>query len=496
MIVDKKLFNPDMERSIISLIIFENDLYDNVAEILNSSDFFVSSYSNIFSIMGELREKGRPLDESFILPQLLKIDKNAETTIIEVLSSIPVSNYEPYLETIRNFSQLRKLSNLSLEIQKIIEYRDDSQQAIAEVSEKLNYIEETSKTASNSRHMEEITSEILSDMEKARSGESIPFFRTGYVNFDSYIGGFVEEGLTVIAARPSMGKSAFMSSPIMDTIASGDATVLYSMEVIDKKALSRLISFRSQEPLSSLKMGTVSNRESFTESMNFYTSSNDNFSIVDKSGMSRKDLEIDIIKRVKANPNLKSIFIDHLLQMRLDEKKHAPTELGDITKMLKRVSQNYKLTIILLSQLNRSVESRDNKRPMMSDLQGSGSIEQDADMIIFLYRPEYYKEKEHDSEKDGQYIRPEVEHAEVLIGKNRDGPTGSVELGFKAKTASFINDYIPSEVVEYIDDTIDAEYTEEPTRTETNVDSKAYTKENTDIINNTEEGGSVQMPLI
>ncbi len=161
--------------------------------------------------------------------------------------------------------------------------------------------------------------------------------------------------------------------------------------------------------------------------------------------------------------------------------------------MLKRISQNYQITVVLLSQLNRSVESRDNKRPMMADLQGSGSIEQDADMIVFLYRSEYYKEKEWDQEKDGPYQRKDVEQAEVIIGKNRDGPTGSVELGFRAKTASFLKDYIPATITEYIDD--DADFNS--SNFGENSNQKGSVKEHDDIIDVQEGGISlIDMPPI
>jgi replicative DNA helicase len=356
--------------------------------------------------------------------------------------------------------------------------------------EEVEAVSNISTDSHKARKMSEIASELRDDMDKAFRGVEEPFHETSYIQFDSEIGGLVENGLTVIAGRPSMGKSSFTSGPIEHSLMKDEHVVLYSMEVADKNALSRLVSFRSQEPLSNIKKGSLSDFEKFNEAMKFFESQDDALTIVDRSGMDRRELELDIIKRIKRDPKMRLIVVDHLLQIHIDPSRHAPTELGGITKMLKRIAQNYRITVLLLSQLNRSVESRDNKRPMMADLQGSGSIEQNADMIIFLYRSEYYKEKEWDQEKNGPYERKQVEQAEVIVGKNRDGPTGSVEIPFRAKTASFLRDYIPASVTEYIDD--DYDYSNEEKH-----EQKASVKEKDDTIEaEIEDNDNLDMPLI
>ncbi len=482
-----ELYLPNVERALISSVIFEPEVFDEIARVLSPDDFFLPECRYIFQIAGDLQQEGRPIDDAFILPRLNKLINNAEVALVEIMGSTAISSVSGYVEQIKELSQKRKIYNISIEIRKQIEGDADSIVLINTIAEAVDSVQNNSKTANDARSMKEIVNEIEDDMEKARLNEKSPFVLTGYKSFDSYIGGFVENGLTVIAARPSMGKSSFTSGPIISSIVRGEGSVLYSMEVIDKSALSRLLSFKSQEPLSSMKMGTVENFKEFLAAKEFFINSNNLFSIVDRSGMTIRELEMDIIRRIKKDDNLKVIFIDHLLQMAIDTNKHSPTELGNITKMLKRLAQNYKKSIILLSQLNRGVESRDNKRPMLADLQGSGSIEQDADMIVFLYRPEYYKEKEWDSEKDGKYQRSEIENAEVIVGKNRDGPTGSVEVGFKSTTVSFLNDTGLISSVEYVDDDID--YGE-------NVHTEASVKEKDDTIPHEGEYTQSEMPLI
>jgi len=394
---------------------------------------------------------------------------------------------------LKELHQKRIMYSLSIDIQKNIHEECDIQKIFTKAIEMLDNAQNTTSSLNKDRTIDEIVDEIRIDMDKAANGEQVPFFETGYQEFDSSIGGFVENGLTVVAGRPSMGKSSFTSGPIVKTLENNKSVILYSMEVADKNALLRLISFKSQEPLSNMKKGMVKNYKDMSKAMEFFIGYNNRFTIVDRSGMTRRELEIDIVKKIKKDQDLKLIVVDHLLQVQLDPSKHAPTELGEITKMLKRISQNYKITIILLSQLNRGVESRDNKRPMMADLQGSGSIEQDADMIVFLYRSEYYKEKEWDQEKNGPYQKKDVEQAEVIIGKNRDGPTGSVELGFRPVTASFLTNYIPVTMTEYIDD--DAEFNN--TNFSENNDQKGSVKENNDIIEAVIENiGQMSMPII
>ena len=489
-----ELHNVTVEAAILSSVIFDNDSLDEIGDVLHERDFFMPIHRKMYSVMLSLREHDKPIDEVFLVEELNKTEKYVEQAMIEVLSSNPISNLKSYIEMLKGLTQKRILYDLSINIRKGLSDNPDTQKVLIEALDSLEEAQDASLIARKDRKMSDITQEIRDDMAKAQSGEKLPYYASGYAAFDSAIGGLVENGLTVVAGRPSMGKSSFTSGPIVDTIQRGDSAVLYSMEVADKNALVRLVSFKSQEPLSSIKKGLVTGYTEFNGAMEFFENADNTFSIVDRSGMTRRELELDIIKKLKKDPKLRLIIVDHLLQIQLDSSRHAPTELGEITKMLKRISQNYKVTVVLLSQLNRSVESRDNKRPMMADLQGSGSIEQDADMIVFLYRSEYYREKEWDQEKDGPYERKSVEQAEVIIGKNRDGPTGSVELGFRANTASFLTEYVPVSVTEYIADDDDEFNASEYAK---NTDHKGSVKENNDIIEaDIQESTQVSMPLL
>ncbi len=445
------LYNLAFERSILSSFLFDPASFETDRSKLKVDDFYLPSHQHVFEAMNILLDKDIPIDEEFLRNELLKKKQFDEQVMLEIMSANPISSLDAYIGQVVEVASKRRLLELTTLIKRLtIEEEVDFSVIVENISEKLDEITDKGNTESNERSVPEIIVELKDDMEKARLGEKEPFLQTGYSEFDTKIGGFVLNGLTIIAARPSMGKSSFTTKPILQAIKRGEHVVLYSLEVVDKNALNKIISYESQEGLSNLKRGEIVNIREFDRTIKFLEDNEHLLTIIDWTGMTRKALESDIKKRLKKDDNISTLVIDHLLQIALDDSRSEPSELGKITKMLKRIAQNYRKSVVLITQLNRKVEDRDNKRPMLADLQGSGSIEQDGDLIIFLYRPEYYKEKAWDSEKEGaEYQRMEIEEAEVLVGKNRDGPTGNVKLGFKAITASFLNQVSEPTVVEY-----------------------------------------------
>jgi len=446
-----KTASVSLENAILSSFMFGGVESLEFVARLSEDDFSTRVNQSVFASIRALAEADKPIDDIMIAAQLKKQGiQNPEDALIDIMAATPISLGDDYIVALQQYTKKRHL----LDIKNNIERQLDSETAPEDIFLSITHAIESStqSTAVDShREIPDIIEDILEDMEAARTNSKMPFLETGYNNFDSSIGGFIENGLTVIAGRPSMGKSSFTSGPIIKNIEEGRSVVLYSMEVVDKNALKRLISYRAQEPLSNINKGTVSNYKAFSEALEFFKKHKDRIAIVDRSGMTKMQIEVDIKQKLRTMDNLSLVIVDHLLQVALAGRRNTAEELGEVTKMLKRIAQNNKISTVLLSQLNREVEKRENKRPTMSDLQGSGSIEQDADLIVFLYRPEYYKEKEWDVEKNGKYERPDIENAEAIVGKNRDGPTCVVGMKFKATTASFLNDTEPEYVVEYVD---------------------------------------------
>ena len=201
-----------------------------------------------------------------------------------------------------------------------------------------------------------------------------------------------------------------------------------------KKILSRLIAAKSGEGLGDLKKGLVKNLEKFNEAIEFFE--NTDLIIEDKAYPTAFELQNRIKATLRKNPNIKNIFVDHTGKILLAGKTREDIEIGHISAMLKKIARDYNIRVFLLQQLNRSLESRENKRPMLSDLKNSGNIEEDADIVLGLYRDSYYKK---DKEKASMFSQTPIEDAEVIVLKNRDGRVGRAKVSFEGKCARFIN---------------------------------------------------------
>ena len=276
-------YNTNIEYAILSSIVFDNDSIDAIEEKLNPGDFYLPANKHAYEAMLSLREDGKPIDEVFLLERLSKTEKYAEAALIEILSANPISNVTAYIEMLKELTQKRMLMNIHISIRKALDDEVDPQKVLIDTLDMIEDTQNISSIAQKDRKMSEITQEIRDDMAKAQSGEKMPYYASGYPAFDSVIGGLVENGLTVVAGRPSMGKSSFTSGPIVNTLESGDAAVLYSMEVADKNALTRLVSFKSQEPLSYIKQGLVNGLNEFNSAMSFFEENDDNFKIVERN---------------------------------------------------------------------------------------------------------------------------------------------------------------------------------------------------------------------
>jgi replicative DNA helicase len=198
-----------------------------------------------------------------------------------------------------------------------------------------------------------------------------------------------------------------------------------------------------------LKYGKFSDLNKYRKAVEFYKSKEEYLHIDSTTGLTIEQVSANIENVVYKTKNLRIVLLDHLLQVNFMDRFDG---LGDLTKELKRLAIKHDITIVALSQLNRGVEKRDNKKPLMSDLSGSGSIEQDADTIVMLYRPEYYLEGEWNEEKNGPYVKKEIEDIELIVRKNRDGKTGVVNLKFESRFAD-VRDVVVEVVYEYEENT-------------------------------------------
>ena len=419
-----------IERLILSSIIFDYEQIFEISLILKKEDFYLKAHQDIYEVMLNLQEEGLPIDEEFIKNRVPKDNFN-ENILIDIISSRPITEPQAYALELKEASKLRKLDQLSKNIIFNISSEKNSQDIISNIQINIENIE--NETLQKAPSIKDTIKEIKADMKKAsENGAKILGQSSGLDALDSIIGAFEDGDLIIIAARPSMGKTSIISAIATQALKEKNGVLIESLEMPRKKIVSRLIASMSGESLTDLKKGLVREINKFDEAVDFFE--NSDLIIHDKAYPTVLELQNRIKATLRRNPNIKNIFVDHTGKIELLGKTREDIEIGHISSMLKKIARDYNIRVFLLQQLNRSLESRENKRPMLSDLKNSGNIEEDADIVLGLYRDSYYKK-----DKPSMYDKDSIEDAEILVLKNRDGRVGVAKVSFEGKCARFIN---------------------------------------------------------
>lgn len=423
-----------IEKTVLSSILFNPDEIYYVSVILEIEDFYLKAHQEIYKIMLELHKEDMPIDEDFIRRRITSKDFN-DDSLIAILSATPITNVEAYCFEIKEDSKIRKIQEITQKIPRYINDNVKSDDILFNIQKNIEEIE--NKNTDKSISTEELINQMIKDMTiAAEKGFEILGQITGLNALDSIIGAFEDGDLIVIAARPSMGKTSIISTLTIQSILDKRGVLIESLEMPAKKIMMRLISSKSEENLSDLKKGLVKNKEAFNDSVKFFTSAN--LIIHDKSYPTLTELQNRIKTVLRNNPSIKNVFVDHTGKIQLLGKTREDIEIGQISSMLKKIARDYNIRIFLLQQLNRSLESRENKRPLLSDLKNSGNIEEDADIVLGLYRDSYYK-KEKKKEVFYDINKNFVEDAEIIVLKNRDGKIGTAHVSFQGKCTKFLN---------------------------------------------------------
>ncbi len=431
----------EAEQSVLGGLMLDNEKWENIYEIINLDDFFNKSHQIIFQEMQELSETYKPID-LITLSESLK--KNKKLNIIggfeylaELSQNVPsVSNIKYYAEIIKEKSILREIINISNEIimygfhpegKNSKDILDLAESKIFKISEK-RLIKDNKPI--NIKNIIKITKNKIKKLYKNPKKE-ITGIDTGYIDLNKKTFGFQQSDLIIIAARPSMGKTTFAMN-ICENIAMSQSKpiLIFSLEMSSEQILIRLISSLSRVNQNKIKTGKLNNKDWIRISSTIkLLEKKKNIFIDDSCNLTPTDIRSRTRKIYKENNGLSIVMIDYLQLMRSSTYLENRTlEIADISRSLKLLAKELKIPIIALSQLNRSSEQRSDKRPVNSDLRESGSIEQDADLIIFIYRDEVYYEN-----TDMKGV------AEIIIGKQRNGPTGTIHLMFNGKISRFDN---------------------------------------------------------
>ena len=427
-------YSINIEKAILSAVIFSPDEIYVVSQILEVDDFYLKAHQDIYKIMLDLHANGMPIDEDLIRKRGEGKDFN-DQILIEILATNPITNVEAYCIEIKEDSRIRKIQDLTKKIPRYILENEKSNDVLHILQKDIEQIENSSLGAATTT--KDLISQVMKDMQIAANNDSkILGQASGLVALDNIIGAFEDGDLVIIAARPSMGKTSIISTLTIKSLLDKNGVLIESLEMPAKKIMMRLISSKSGEGLSDLKKGLVKNKEAFLDAVDFFEKSE--LFIHDKSYPTLTELQSRIKATLRKNPNIKNIFVDHTGKIQLLGKTREDIEIGQISAMLKKIARDYKIRVFLLQQLNRSVESRDNKRPILSDLKNSGNIEEDADIVLGLYRESYYKK---DKSKEALYDINQVyeEDVEIIVLKNRDGKVGTAKVSFEGKTTRFVD---------------------------------------------------------
>ncbi|MDO9095113.1 MAG: replicative DNA helicase [Rubrivivax sp.] len=443
----------EAEQSVLGGLLLDNLAWDRAAELLTDSDFYRYEHRLIFGAIAGLVQHSRPADVITVFEQLQSLGKADESGGLAYLNALAQSvpsaaNMRRYAEIVRERAVLRKLIAASDEIATAAFNREGRQvsQILDEAEGKILKIgEEGSRQKQGFQGMDKLVVALLDRVnELAENGaEDVTGVRTGYYDLDSMTAGLQKGDLIVLAARPSMGKTAFALNIAEHVCVKEELpVVVFSMEMGASQLALRMVGSLGRINQQHLRTGKLADDEWGRLAEAVEKLGQVNMFIDETAGLTAAELRARARRMARQfGGTLGLIVVDYLQLMSGSggSDENRATELGEISRGLKALAKELQCPVIALSQLNRSVESRPDKRPMMSDLRESGAIEQDADIIMFIYRDDYYT-KEASKE-------PGV--AEIVIAKQRNGPVGTVKLVFLNKLTKFDNMAPGSSSAEY-----------------------------------------------
>ena len=426
----------EAEKSVIGSMLMDKEAIRVAADALTRDDFYAGQYGILFEAMVELDKEGKPADIVQVQDKLKKMGAPEEIAGVdflrEILAYLPTSaNIKHYTKLVKDNSILRKL------IKTVQNIENDCYEGRKEIDNLLYEAEKNVCAVTQSGGSEEFTpiSEVVMDaldkMEAAaNAGGQITGIATGFKHLDYKTAGLQNSDFILVAARPSMGKTAFVLN-IAQYVAvkNRTTTAIFSLEMSKVQLVNRFLSMESGVSAQNLRTGNLTEGEweNLVEGASII--GNSGLVIDDTPGISISDLRSKCRKIKLEHDDLGLIIIDYIQLMTSSTKSESrQQEVSEISRSLKALARELNVPVIALSQLSRAVEQRPDHRPMLSDLRESGAIEQDADVVMFLYRDEYYKK---DTDKPGV--------AEVIIAKQRNGPVGTVELAWIGDKQRFAN---------------------------------------------------------
>ncbi|MCG8668062.1 MAG: replicative DNA helicase [Pseudomonadales bacterium] len=425
----------EAEQAVLGGLMLDNNGFDDVSEIVSDVDFYRRDHRLIYSAMFQLAEQAKPFDVitlSEVLDNSGALDQaGGMAYLAELAKNTPsASNIKAYAEIVRDRSVLRQMIQVSNEV---AENAFDPQgrstnELLDEAERKVFAIAEQGQKKGGPQGIKNILKSTVDKIDELFSNdEAMTGLTTGFTDLDEMTSGLQPSDLVIVAARPSMGKTTFSMNLVENAIIrTGKSALVFSMEMPSESIVMRMLSSLGRIDQTRIRSGKLEEEDwpRFNSAISMLAEQK--LFIDDQGGLSPVEVRARARRVARDVGEIGIILVDYLQLMQVPGAASRVEEISEISRSLKGLAKEMNCPVVALSQLNRSLEQRPNKRPVMSDLRESGAIEQDADVIMFIYRDEVYNE---DTEDKGV--------AEIIIGKQRNGPIGSLRLAFLGKYTRF-----------------------------------------------------------
>ena len=441
--------NIEAEQAVLGAIFLNTDALADAMEYVEANDFYRRAHQILFQAMVDLNNDGEAIDvltvQNYLTTNNQLDDVGGVAYIAELATSVPTAaNAGYYAKIVEEKSMLRRLISTATNIITQANNGDDDVPSLLDSAERQIMDVSERRNRSGFREIKDVLNETLSDIDRlSQQSEDITGLPTGYREFDKMTAGLQPDNLIILAARPAVGKTAFALNIAQNVATSTDTSVaIFSLEMSAESLVNRMLCAEGSINANHLRTGQLDEGEWQNLIVAMGALSNTSIFIDDTPGIKMAEIRAKCRRLAKEKGNLGLVVIDYLQLIEGSNKESRQQEVSEISRQLKKLAKELSVPILALSQLSRGVEQRQDKRPVLSDIRESGSIEQDADIVAFLYRDDYYERGESKSEEDGDdqdSLNQDVGEVELIIEKNRAGARGTVKLLFIKSYNKFSN---------------------------------------------------------
>src|ERR1700722_7691068 len=422
----------DAEQCLLASMMLDKEMIGMAVQIIDRDSYFQADHQIIFDVLVKLYDQNRPVDAIIVRDELAKRqlleEVGGSAYLGEILNKVPSAAHgEHYAKIVREKALLRQLIAASNDILRDAYAPHDQAELVLDKAEKRIFDIASKKVGESTVHMEKVLHEVFETIE-SRGQRGI---ETGFLELDDMLNGLENGEMAIVAARPSMGKTA-LAMNIIEHVAADYLLpcAIFSLEMSKQQLAQRMLCSRGQIDAHKLRKGLLNSQEYTKLATVVGELAKAPIWVDDSPGLTPLELRAKA-RRLKLQHDVKLIMLDYMQLMDNPGPENRQQQISEISRNIKAVARDLNIPVIALSQLNRASEGRDGHKPRMSDLRESGSIVQDADVVMILHRGDYYKMSEPDFQPDNI--------AEIIIAKQRNGPTGTIKLTFLNKTVRFEN---------------------------------------------------------